>query len=84
MNSNLVGASAAVGCIVLVLVLGADLAPSSQEVVKGQTATRHEDGAVEIQMRNVDFRLAPDNDLEVRTLPGRLTRTCTQDGLAGL
>lgn len=50
-------------CIVLVLVLGA------------QTAPKPEESAVEIQMRNVDFRLASDIDLEVRTLRGRLKRT---------
>jgi hypothetical protein len=50
-------------CIVLVLVLGTE------------TATKAEEGAVEIQMRNVDFRLASDIDLEVRTLRGRLKRT---------
>jgi hypothetical protein len=50
-------------CIVLVSVLGA------------QTAPKPEESAVEIQMRNVDFRLASDIDLEVRTLRGRLKRT---------
>jgi hypothetical protein len=63
MKLNVANASSAVGCIVLVLVLGA------------QTATKPEEGAVEIQMRNVDFRLASDIDLEVRTLRGRLKRT---------
>ena len=63
MKLNVAHASSAVGCFVLVLVLGA------------QTATKPEEGAVEIQMRNVDFRLASDIDLEVRTLRGRLKRT---------
>ena len=43
--------------------------------LKAQTATKPEEDAVEIQMRNVDFRLASDIDLEVRTLRGRLKRT---------
>jgi hypothetical protein len=63
MNLILANASSAIGCIALVSVLGA------------QTATKPEEGAVEIQMRNVDFRLASDIDLEVRTLRGRLKRT---------
>jgi hypothetical protein len=65
MKPNLANASSAIGCIVLVLVIGA----------KAQTAAKPEEGAVEIQMRNVDFRLASDIDLEVRTLRGRLKRT---------
>ena len=63
MKLNVANASSAVGCIVLASALGA------------QTATKPEEGAVEIQMRNVDFRLAADIDLEVRTLRGRLKRT---------
>jgi hypothetical protein len=63
MKLDAANASSAVGCIVLVLVLGA------------QTVPKPEQGAVEIQMRNVDFRLESDIDLEVRTLRGRLKRT---------
>ena len=69
MNSNLAG------FIVLLLVLGPHPVQPAQETAKEQTATKHEESAVEIQMRNVDFRLAPDIDLEVRTLRGRLKRT---------
>ncbi len=65
MKPNLANASSAIGFIVLVLVTGA----------KAQKAAKPEEGAVEIQMRNVDFRLASDIDLEVRTLRGRLKRT---------
>jgi hypothetical protein len=74
-SASLASASAAIGCIALALVLGAHTAQSSQAKGEPQTAINHEDRAVEIQMRNVDFRLAPDIDLEVRTLRGRLRKT---------
>jgi hypothetical protein len=38
-------------------------------------AVNREAGAVEVQMRNINFRLAPDIYLEVRALRGRLKRT---------
>jgi len=61
--------------VMAVWFLGAPSGPSAREKQAAQGHASGPAGAVEIQMRNVHFRLANDIVLEVRTLRGQLQRT---------
>jgi hypothetical protein len=62
-------------CAIALWFFGSRPNPSAQEKQAPEGHDSGHAGAVEIQMRNVDFRLADDIVLEVRTLRGKLQRT---------
>lgn len=62
-------------CAIALWLCGPQLAPSAQEKNAQDVQTPVHAGSVEIQMKNVNFRLARDIALEVRTLRGRLLRS---------
>ena len=62
-------------CAVVLWFFGSAPGPSAQEKHAPGGHTSGHAGAVGIQMKNVDFRLADDIVLEVRTLRGQLQRT---------
>ena len=68
MTALLSGFRVFVGCAIALWLFGSLPGPSAQE----KHAETH---PVEFQMRNVNFRLARDIVLEVRTLRGQLRRT---------
>jgi hypothetical protein len=61
-------------CAIGLCIRGPGAAPSAQEQQAPGAQPHAAGGAVQIQMRNVNFRLAPDIALEVRTLRGQLQR----------
>jgi hypothetical protein len=62
-------------CTIALFFCGSRVAPSAQEKTAAHAQIPDHAGSVELQMRNVNFRLARDIALEVRTLRGRLLRS---------
>src|SRR5436305_8041767 len=69
------GVSVVAVCAISLWLCGLGPAPRAQEKHAADAEAPGNAGAVDIQMRNVNFRLARDIVLEVRTLRGELRRT---------
>ena len=65
----------AIVCVLVLLFCGAPRGPWAQEKRAPDRVVSGDTGTVEVQMRNVNFRLTRDIALEVRSLRGELART---------